>query len=87
MELLRRQDPSCETFFAAHPHEPFFVKNLETVQGRIERNVIFISIGYGRTVEGYLALNFSQLNGKHGGRRLNMLIARAPASAPRSSLT
>ncbi len=76
VELLRRQDPSCETFFAAHPHEPFFVKNLETVQGD-ERDVIFISIGYGRTVEGYLALNFGPLNGKHGGRRLNVLITRA----------
>ena len=50
LELLRRQDPSCEPFFAAHPDEPFFVKNLENVQGD-ERDVIFISVGYGRTAE------------------------------------
>ena len=34
-------------FFASHPEEPFFVKNLENVQGD-ERDVIFISVGYGR---------------------------------------
>jgi very-short-patch-repair endonuclease len=76
LELLRRQDGSYESFFAAHPHEPFFVKNLETVQGD-ERDVIFISVGYGRTSEGYLAETFGPLTGKHGGRRLNVLITRA----------
>ena len=35
---LRRADPSAEGFFAEHPTEPFFVKNLETVQGD-ERDV------------------------------------------------
>jgi len=40
VELLRRQDPSCEEFFSYPPHEPFFVKNLENVQGD-ERDVIF----------------------------------------------
>jgi superfamily I DNA and/or RNA helicase len=51
VELLRRQDPSCEEFFGYPPHEPFFVKNLENVQGD-ERDVILISIGYARTREG-----------------------------------
>ncbi|CAN5386367.1 hypothetical protein BH23CHL1_BH23CHL1_08030 [soil metagenome] len=76
VELLRRQDPSCETFFAAHPNEPFFVKNLENVQGD-ERDVIFISVGYGRTAEGYLAMSFGPLNNDGGERRLNVLITRA----------
>jgi superfamily I DNA and/or RNA helicase len=31
VELLRRQDSSCEEFFSYPPHEPFFVKNLENV--------------------------------------------------------
>ena len=48
LEKLRREDPSCEGFFASHPEEPFFVKNLENVQGD-ERDVIFVSVGYGRT--------------------------------------
>lgn len=76
IELLRRQDPSCESFFTAHSHEPFFVKNLENVQGD-ERDVIFISIGYGKTAEGYLAMNFGPLNRDGGERRLNVLITRA----------
>jgi very-short-patch-repair endonuclease len=76
VELLRRQDPSCEPFFAAHPEEPFFVKNLENVQGD-ERDVIFISVGYGRTQDGSLSHNFGPLNQEGGQRRLNVLISRA----------
>lgn len=76
LELLRRQDPSCETFFTSHPREPFFVKNLENVQGD-ERDVILISIGYGRTEDGYIAMDFGPLNRDGGERRLNVLITRA----------
>ena len=77
LEILRREDSSCEqTFFNVHPQEPFFVKNLENVQGD-ERDVIFISIGYGRDVDGKLTMNFGPLNKKGGERRLNVLITRA----------
>src|SRR3954471_9216376 len=77
LELLRRQlSPEHEAFFQAHPHEPFFVKNLENVQGD-ERDVIFISIGYGRTPEGAVSLSFGPLNNEGGERRLNVLITRA----------
>ena len=76
VEVLRRANPSCEEFFSCLPYEPFFVKNLETVQGD-ERDVIFISIGYGRTAEGYLGSSFGPLNRSGGERRLNVLISRA----------
>ena len=77
LELLRRDDPSCEkTFFSAHPEEPFFVKNLENVQGD-ERDVIFISVGYGYDANGKLTMNFGPLNQDGGERRLNVLITRA----------
>ena len=77
LERLRREDPSCEqTFFNAHPQEPFFVKNLENVQGD-ERDVVFISIGYGRDTNGKLTMNFGPVNKKGGERRLNVLITRA----------
>jgi very-short-patch-repair endonuclease len=76
LEVLRRADPSCEAFFSAHPEEPFFVKNLENVQGD-ERDVIFISVGYGRTADGYVAMSFGPLNNDGGERRLNVLITRA----------
>ncbi|OUJ69946.1 DUF3320 domain-containing protein [Hymenobacter crusticola] len=76
LEIRRKQHPEIEVYFNQHPHEPFFIKNLENVQGD-ERDVIFISIGYGRTKEGYLAMSFGPLNGEGGERRLNVLITRA----------
>ena len=76
LEMLRKQDISCEPFFAAHPEEPFFVKNLENVQGD-ERDVIFISVGYGRDANGQVAMNFGPLNKDGGERRLNVIISRA----------
>ena len=78
LELLRREQPDVEAFFHAHPHEPFFVKNLENVQGD-ERDVIFISVGYGPDTSGYLAMNFGPLSNEGGERRLNVLISRARA--------
>lgn len=76
LESLRREDPSVEPFFASHPEEPFFIKNLENVQGD-ERDAIFISVGYGRTAGGTVAMNFGPLNQDGGHRRLNVLITRA----------
>jgi hypothetical protein len=78
VEALRRQNPATEPFFRAHPTEPFFVKNLENVQGD-ERDVILISIGYGRAADGHLTLNFGPLNQTGGERRLNVLTTRARA--------
>ncbi len=76
VDILRRRDPSHDEFFAAHPEEPFFVKNLENVQGD-ERDVILISIGYGKIDGAYLPMNFGPLNRDGGERRLNVLITRA----------
>ncbi len=76
LETLRREDPSCESFFGGHPTEPFFVKNLETVQGD-QRDVMFISVGYGRDQHGRVAMNFGPLNRDGGERRLNVLTTRA----------
>ena len=76
LEVGLRQHPELQAFFNRHPHEPFFIKNLENVQGD-ERDVIHISIGYGRTRDGYLAMSFGPLNGEGGERRLNVLITRA----------
>jgi very-short-patch-repair endonuclease len=56
--------------------EPLFVKNLETIQGD-ERDVIFLSIGYGFDATRQIKLNFGPLNGQGGERRLNVLISRA----------
>ena len=76
LELLRRMYPDLEPFFNAHPEEPFFVKNLENVQGD-ERDVIFISVGYGRDANGQMTMNFGPLSRDGGERRLNVIITRA----------
>ncbi|RFS20523.1 DUF3320 domain-containing protein [Chitinophaga silvatica] len=76
LEERRRAQPELEAFFSAHHDEPFFVKNLENVQGD-ERDVIFISIGYGRTETGAIPMSFGPLNNEGGERRLNVLITRA----------
>ena len=46
LEALRAAEPDLEAFFDEDRDEPFFVKNLENVQGD-ERDVIFLSVGYG----------------------------------------
>ena len=76
IELLRRQMPEAEAFFTSQGSEPFFVKNLENIQGD-ERDTIFISIGYGRNESGRIAREFGPLNREGGHRRLNVLITRA----------
>jgi very-short-patch-repair endonuclease/DNA polymerase III delta prime subunit len=76
LEVLRRQDSRFEEFFDPSHPEAFDVKNLENVQGD-ERDVIYISVGYGRDATGKVSMNFGPLNGKGGERRLNVLITRA----------
>ena len=76
LEVIRRLNPDCEEFFRSHPGEPFFVKNLENVQGD-ERDVILISVGYGRGANGIISMRFGPLGADGGERRLNVLISRA----------
>ncbi len=76
VEVQLRQHPEMEEFFASTRDEHFFVKNLETIQGD-ERDVIFLSIGYGKDASGRLYRNFGPLNHEGGERRLNVLITRA----------
>lgn len=76
LEMLRRKSPGTEQFFAVGGSDPFFVKNLENVQGD-ERDVIFISVGYGKDESGHLTMSFGPLNSNGGERRLNVMISRA----------
>jgi len=76
IDILRREHPDFGEFDSRHPFEPTFVKNLENVQGD-ERDVILISVGYGRDEGGYVSMNFGPLNRDGGERRLNVLITRA----------
>lgn len=78
VELMRRQekDPRVEAFFSADREEPFFVKNLETIQGD-ERDVILLSVGYGPDRYGKVSMNMGPLNKDGGWRRLNVLVTRS----------
>jgi very-short-patch-repair endonuclease len=76
LERLRREHPEFEEFFRENRDEPFFVKNLENVQGD-ERDVIFLSVGYGPDETGRVAMRFGPLNRQGGERRLNVAVTRA----------
>lgn len=72
----RQNTPEQEYFFRSDAKEPFFVKNLETVQGD-ERDTIIFSTAYGRDTQGRLLHNFGPLNRVGGERRLNVAVTRA----------
>jgi len=76
LDTRRRARPNLETFFREDRREPFFVKNLETVQGD-ERDIIFFSVGYGKDRVGKMAASFGPLNQEGGERRLNVAVTRA----------
>jgi len=65
-----------EAFFAEDLPEPFFVKNLERVQGD-ERDAIILSIGYGKHHDGRMRYQWGPLLRDGGERRLNVAATRA----------
>lgn len=76
IERRLRETPDLEKVFQDGRLEGFFIKNLETVQGD-ERDVILLSVGYGKDKTGKLALSFGPLNRQGGERRLNVAVTRA----------
>lgn len=70
------EDDLLREFLEMHPHEPLKSRNLETVQGD-ERDVVFISVGYGRDSSGAISNNFGPVNRDGGERRLNVMMTRA----------
>src|ERR1700678_3237569 len=73
-EMLRH--PELSEFFDTARPERFFVKNLERVQGD-ERDVIILSVGYGKDRAGNLPLRFGPILSAGGRRRLNVAATRA----------
>jgi very-short-patch-repair endonuclease len=69
--------PELDEFMRGNAdRDPLFVKNLENIQGD-ERDVIFISVGYGHDQDGRLTQQFGPIGRDGGERRLNVLITRA----------
>src|SRR5579862_4588685 len=75
-EALATAGPKTEAFFADDVPEPFFVKNLERVQGD-ERDAIILSIGYGKHPDGRMRYQWGPLLRDGGERRLNVAATRA----------
>lgn len=73
---FRMKNPFFERFFDEDKDEPFFVKNLENVQGD-ERDTIIFSICYGKNAQGKMYMRFGPLGHQGGERRLNVAITRA----------
>jgi very-short-patch-repair endonuclease len=77
LERLRKANPDLEEFFQEERDNPFFVKNLENVQGD-ERDAIILAVGYGPDeTSGRVAMRFGPLNQQGGERRLNVAVTRA----------
>jgi len=72
----REKDDKFAQYFDSKRLDPFFVKNLETVQGD-ERDTIIFSVAYAKDSVGKFLHNFGPLNRKGGERRLNVAITRA----------
>lgn len=73
---FRENNPCYEKFFAEDKEEPFFIKNLENVQGD-ERDTIIFSICYAKDSNGRMFMRFGPLGHQGGERRLNVAITRA----------
>ena len=73
---FRERNPFFEYFFDETKDEPFFVKNLENVQGD-ERDTIIFSICYAKDINGRMFMRFGPLGHDGGERRLNVAITRA----------
>jgi len=76
LDQALRSRPDLQACVSEAADEPFFVKNLELVQGD-ERDVMIFSIGYARDETGKFILNFGPLNKDGGERRLNVAVTRA----------
>ncbi len=72
----RRQNDAYSQYFDPNLSEPFFIKNIETVQGD-ERDTIILNSVYGPGEDKRLLMNFGPLNNETGYRRLNVAITRA----------
>ncbi|MFD0559886.1 AAA domain-containing protein [Stackebrandtia endophytica] len=79
LDVARVDHPELDGFFDPDRDEPFFVKNLERVQGD-ERDDIVLSLGYATRTDGRPRHQFGPLNQEGGHRRLNVAITRAKRS-------
>jgi superfamily I DNA and/or RNA helicase len=68
--------PDLVEFLDQEKSGGLFIKNLENVQGD-ERDIIFLSMSYGKNAEGKFFQRFGPINQSVGHRRLNVAVTRA----------
>lgn len=83
LDSLAASDPVfgglLEAEYAREEDDQFcglFVKNLENIQGD-ERDIILMSVCYGRDANGRMLMNFGPINQRGGEKRLNVIFSRA----------
>lgn len=83
LDSLADADPAfaslLEAEYAREEDDQFcglFVKNLENIQGD-ERDIILMSVCYGRDAGGRILMNFGPINQRGGEKRLNVIFSRA----------
>ncbi len=83
LDSLAEADPAfaglLEAEYAREEDDQFcglFVKNLENIQGD-ERDIILMSVCYGRDANGRILMNFGPINQRGGEKRLNVIFSRA----------
>jgi len=76
LDSERQRDKVLDKWLDGNEKEPFFMKNLERVQGD-ERDAIIIFTGYGKSTDGKISMQWGPLTQEVGRRRLNVAISRA----------
>nr|WP_307919540.1 AAA domain-containing protein [Mycoplasmopsis bovis] len=76
LEKFKSSNPDLSFFFDDEVNEPFFVKNIETVQGD-ERDFIIFVINGKVNKNNRFGVLFGEINKENGYRRLNVAITRA----------
>jgi very-short-patch-repair endonuclease len=76
LQSVLRDRPDLSAFFDPDGEEPYFIKNLERVQGD-ERDAIILSVGYGKRADNRIDYRWGPLTRPGGERRLNVAVTRA----------
>ncbi|MGL4768824.1 MAG: DUF4011 domain-containing protein [Mycoplasmoidaceae bacterium] len=76
VEKIKNKNAKYRDFFKQKKDDNFFVKNIEMVQGD-ERDVIFLSICYGKSPSGKMSQSFGAIGLQDGEKRLNVAITRS----------
>ena len=75
-QRLLDETSEVKAYFADTGNEKYFIKNIERVQGD-ERDLIILTVGYGKGVNGKLSYNWGPVQQTGGHRRVNVAISRA----------